>query len=193
MRKPILILALLSLVTPAIAQNYQLGSSVISSGGGHSESSNYSLDGTIGQPIIGEASSPNFIVQGGFWPGTLTLIGGCEYITGDINDNGQPNGIDVVYGVGYFKGGPPPPLECDCPGHGVIYAAGDVNGNCAFNGIDITYYVTYLKGGSPLSFCGDCPPSGVLAGLPGAIPTVVNPMGPIPKLQVNSHPRTVPR
>jgi hypothetical protein len=85
---------------------------------------------------------------------------GCQYVVGDINGNGTANGIDVTYGVTYFKGGNPPPINCDCPGHGIIFAGGDVNGNCVFNGIDITYFVGYLKGGSPLTPCGDCPPVG---------------------------------
>lgn len=88
---------------------------------------------------------------------------GCPYVTGDINGNGTANGIDVTYGVTYFKGGNPPPVVCDCPGHGFIYAGGDVNGNCVFNGIDITYFVSYLKGGAPLTPCADCPPAGMAA------------------------------
>jgi hypothetical protein len=84
---------------------------------------------------------------------------GCQYVIGDINGNGTANGIDVTYGVTYFKGGNNPPITCDCPGHGVIFAGGDVNGNCVFNGIDITYFVGYLKGGSPLIPCADCPPA----------------------------------
>jgi len=91
------------------------------------------------------------------------MIGGrCRYTAGDINGNDTPNGIDVVYGVNYLKGGEPPPDSCDCRPDVPIYpfyAAGDVNGNCAFNGIDITYFVAYLKGLQPsLEYCPDCPP-----------------------------------
>jgi hypothetical protein len=83
-------------------------------------------------------------------------------MVGDINGNGQSNGIDVTYGVNYFKGGAAPPDTIyDCPDIGEwLFAAGDVNGNCAFNGIDITYFVAYLKGMQPaLLFCPSCPPS----------------------------------
>jgi hypothetical protein len=82
-------------------------------------------------------------------------------IVGDINGNGQANGIDVTYGVSYFKGGNAPLNACNCPPTPFpFYAAGDVNGNCAFNGIDITYYVAYLKGSpNPLNFCPTCPPA----------------------------------
>ena len=83
----------------------------------------------------------------------------CNYIPGDINGNGQANGLDVVYGVNYLKGGPPPPDSCDCQPHGMLYVAGDVNGNCQFNGIDITYLVNHFKiWPSPsLLYCPDCP------------------------------------
>ncbi len=87
----------------------------------------------------------------------------CTYIIGDINANGATNGIDVVYGVNYFKGGAPPPVSCDCPPGGLLYVAGDVNGNCAFNGIDVSYFVNYLKGGVALASCPSCPPGGMIA------------------------------
>ncbi len=38
-----------------------------SSGGGHTQSSNYSLDGTVGQSAPGLAHSPNFCLGSGFW------------------------------------------------------------------------------------------------------------------------------
>jgi len=86
----------------------------------------------------------------------------CEYIVGDINNNGDANGVDVTYAVNYLKGlGPAPPNICyDCPSSGQeLFSAGDVNGNCQFNGVDVTYYVNYLKGLGPnLGFCADCPP-----------------------------------
>lgn len=91
---------------------------------------------------------------------TSTTIGACVYIPGDIGGNGSVNGIDVVFGVNYLKGGIPPTTQCDmCPQPIPFYAAGDVNGSCAFNGIDITFFVNYLKGSVPdLLFCPSCPP-----------------------------------
>jgi hypothetical protein len=93
---------------------------------------------------------------------TMSILSGCVYIPGDINGNGFSNGIDVTYGVAFFKGGNPPPDTCfDCPAAGQnLLATGDVNGNCAFNGIDITFYVAYLKGIQPtLRWCETCPPA----------------------------------
>lgn len=92
----------------------------------------------------------------------ITLRSGCTYIAGDANGSGDFNGLDVTYGVNYFKGqGAPPPDTCDCPTWGLLYAAADANGNCNFNGIDITYCVNYLKGiGRPPTSCRECPPNG---------------------------------
>jgi hypothetical protein len=89
---------------------------------------------------------------------------GCQYVVGDINGNGALNGIDVSYGVGYFKGGSVPPYTCLCNGD-TWYVAGDVNGNCVFNGIDITYMVAYFKGGAAPVYCPSCPP--IIQAVPG--------------------------
>lgn len=88
--------------------------------------------------------------------------GTCYYMPGDINGNDQANGIDVTYGVGFFKGGMAPADTCrDCPAVGQdLMAAGDVNGNCSFNGVDLTYYVAFLKGyQEALGWCQSCPPA----------------------------------
>jgi hypothetical protein len=96
----------------------------------------------------------------------MQVSSGCAYTIGDINNNGAANGIDVVYGVNYFKGSSAPPIDCGspvgpCPQASPFYAAGDVNGNCAFNGIDVTFFVNYLKGVVPaLLICPTCPPAG---------------------------------
>jgi hypothetical protein len=93
---------------------------------------------------------------------------------GDINGNGDANGVDVSYAVNYLKGiGPQPPVECpDCPDPGEnLFAAGDVNANCQFNGVDVTYYVNFLKGiGPALAFCPSCPPAGLAPPVPAVIP-----------------------
>ncbi len=82
----------------------------------------------------------------------------CNYIVGDANGNQSFNGLDVVYSVSYFKGGPPPPYSCECTPGQTWYVAGDVNASCNFNGLDVSYMVTYLKGGPPPVPCADCPP-----------------------------------
>ena len=103
---------------------------------------------------------------------------GCAYIPGDINGNGATNGIDVVYGVNYFKGGPMPPDSCNCPPAVFpFYAAGDVNANCNFNGIDITFFVNFLKGTVPaLLSCPTCPPEALLETVAPAVMPIKTPI-----------------
>jgi hypothetical protein len=65
---PMLVLLLsLVLVTTALAQGAQVAWYVMSSGGGHSGSTNYVVDGTMGQPAVGLLYSTNYSLGGGFW------------------------------------------------------------------------------------------------------------------------------
>ncbi|UCC79458.1 MAG: hypothetical protein JSW64_14515 [Candidatus Zixiibacteriota bacterium] len=82
-----------------------------------------------------------------------------DYVVGDVNGSGNYDGLDVTFGVNFFKGGPPPPYECECTPGNVWFIAGDVNGSCSYNGLDITYGVGYFKGGDTPIPCGDCPPN----------------------------------
>ncbi len=160
------------LASSVSAQNYRIDWYVIGSGGGHSASSNYQLDGTIGQPIVGQSSSPNYQIEAGFWVGAGAPVGpSCDYVIGDANNNGSFNGLDVVYSVSYFKGGPPPGYSCECTPGQIWYVAGDVNGSCNFNGLDVSYMVTYLKGGPAPNPCADCPPARFMIA-PKPIPAV---------------------
>ncbi len=92
----------------------------------------------------------------------LTVLGGCDYVTGDVNGSGVFNGLDVTYGVGYFKGGAPPLYSCECTPGNTWYVSGDVNNSCSFNGLDVTFMVSFFKGGSIPTSCLDCLPSGIL-------------------------------
>jgi hypothetical protein len=87
---------------------------------------------------------------------------GCDYVVGDANNSATFNGLDVTYGVAYFKGGPPPPYSCECTPGNTWYVSGDVNNSCSYNGLDITYSVSYFKGGPGPIPCADCPPTGIL-------------------------------
>jgi hypothetical protein len=91
------------------------------------------------------------------------LLGpGCEYVIGDVNNSGNYNGLDITFGVAFFKGGIDPICDtCDCPPHPFFWVCGDVNGSCSYNGLDITYGVAFLKGGPGLIPCPDCPPIGL--------------------------------
>ncbi len=94
----------------------------------------------------------------------MNVLAGCDYFIGDVNGSGTYNGLDITFGVLYFKGGNPPGYECECTPGNTWFVSGDVNGSCSYNGLDITYGVAYLKGGPSPIPCGDCPPIGRLAG-----------------------------
>jgi hypothetical protein len=97
--------------------------------------------------------------QGGADIGALSAgcTAGCDYIVGDVNASGSYNGLDITYGVGFFKGGSEPMCD-DCPLCPDWHYCGDVNGSCSYNGLDITYGVAYFKGGTDPVPCPDCPP-----------------------------------
>jgi hypothetical protein len=84
--------------------------------------------------------------------------GGCDYTVGDVNGSSSYNGLDITYGVAFFKGGPDPMCP-DCPPCNSWNYCGDVNGSCSYNGLDITYGVAYFKGGAGPIPCDDCPPN----------------------------------
>ncbi len=84
---------------------------------------------------------------------------GCDYVVGDVNGSDTYNGLDITYGVSYFKGGVAPVYECECPPHGAWFVSGDVNSSCSYNGLDITFGVSYFKGGTAPTPCQDCPPA----------------------------------
>ena len=96
-----------------------------------------------------------------FYSRSDTLAGGggsgCVYIVGDANGSDSYNGLDITYGVAFFKGGASP-LCPDCPPCNSFHYCGDVNGSCSYNGLDITYGVSYFKGGDDPIYCADCPP-----------------------------------
>jgi len=104
------------------------------------------------------------IALGGAWDANLNctddpcLTGGCDYPVGDVNGSDTYNGLDITYGVAFFKGGADPSCA-DCPPCAGWFYCGDVNASCSYNGLDITYGVAYFKGGPPPIPCADCPPA----------------------------------
>jgi len=86
------------------------------------------------------------------------LQAGCEYVVGDVNGS---DGLDITFGVAFFKGGTSPMCpfgSCPIPPCDAFFYCGDVNGSCSYNGLDITYGVAYFKGGPNPIPCADCPP-----------------------------------
>jgi hypothetical protein len=86
---------------------------------------------------------------------------GCDYVVGDVNGSDSYNGLDIIYGVNFFKGGPDtmcPPGSCPIPPCDSFFYCGDVNGSCTYNGLDITFGVAHFKDGAPPVPCPYCPP-----------------------------------
>jgi beta-lactamase superfamily II metal-dependent hydrolase len=85
----------------------------------------------------------------------------CHYYIGDINGDSIVGAADVTYGVRYFKGfGPQPVDSCFLDStQSYLYVSGDINGNCEFRGSDISRLVAYLKGVSTLRYCHFFPPT----------------------------------
>lgn len=48
---------------------FGLGWHVIPSGGGHSSSADYALDGSAGQPVVGRLTSASYRLGAGYWYG----------------------------------------------------------------------------------------------------------------------------
>lgn len=68
--------------------------------------------------------------------GTITIVG---HTTGDMNDDGTINIVDLTHFVAYlFSGGPPPP----------IMESADMNRDGSINIADLTFLVNYLFGGA---------------------------------------------
>jgi hypothetical protein len=68
----VLLLATLVLTSLALASgSYSINWWVIGGGGGRAESGNYSLDFTIGQPVVGVATDTGYELCSGFWCGAV--------------------------------------------------------------------------------------------------------------------------
>lgn len=144
----------------AAAQNYRIDRYIIGSGGGESQSANYQVNGTIGQPIIGASSSANYVVEAGFWVGSGLAQSGYEYLPGDANmyNGAWPPaviGSDVTYLVNYFRGLPTNPA-CLIES---LYASADVNASCNVIGSDVTRLVSYFRGQAVIEYCPDWEPA----------------------------------
>ena len=156
----VLILYLL-LIASVSAQNHQVDWYVIASGGGHTESGAYQVDGTLGQAVVGETSSDNYTVEAGYWVGAgPSGPEGYEYLPGDVNMyNGTwpPASIggDVTYLVNYFRG-IETSISCLL---GDFWCSADANGDCNIIGSDVTRLVNYFRGQADLLYCADYEPA----------------------------------
>lgn len=126
-------------ISPRVGE--QINWQVISSGGTNGSSASFSLNGTVGQTVVGTGSSDNFSLTHGYWQEFES--GDCCNIKADINHDGsEPNIADLVHLVNYmFSSGPPPPCMEEA----------DINGDSSI-GPDITdlvYLVNYMFNSGP--------------------------------------------
>ena len=94
--------------------------------------------------------------------------GGCDYIPGDCDHNGEPATLpDVIAMIGMYRGTVVHPYECDCPPHGETFGAtADPNGNCIADELpDVVAEIGIYRGTVEALGCEDCP--GSLRLLPG--------------------------
>ena len=86
----------------------------------------------------------------------------CDYISGDVNNNGTPLELeDVLAMVSLYRGSLLPYFTCACPPHGDDFAAtSDPNGNCVpFELNDVMVEIAAFRGIATASGCPDCPGS----------------------------------
>jgi hypothetical protein len=127
------------------AATYDIPWHVISGGGGHGTSVNYSLNGTAGQTAVGYGTSASYALSSGYWQ----VFGGggatCCVVAGDSDNNGAFNISDAVHDINHvFKGGPPA-VCCD---------AADADNNGTFNISDAVYKINRVFKGGPPPVCG---------------------------------------
>ena len=145
---PLIILLLLFAVGMADPNTgEQINWQVVSSGGARGTSTNYILNGTVGQTAVGTGSSANYGLNQGYWQTFDTP--GCCVLRGDVAlpKDGAVLVNDIVSLVNYiFKGGTAPTCidEGDC--------AVPLDGAILVN--DIVSLVNYIfKGGATPPAC----------------------------------------
>ena len=115
---------------------------ILSGGGNRGTSTNYVLNGTVGQTAVGPGTTSNYKINQGYWQ---TFEGtSCCIKAGDANHSSLVNIQDITYLINFlYKGGPIP--SC--------YYEGDANGSKIINIQDITYLINYLYKGGPAPIC----------------------------------------
>jgi len=128
----------------AAAAASEINWQVISGGGTDATSTNFGLQGTIGQVATSSGASTNFILNHGYWQ-TFDFAGG---VCGEVNGDGAINIGDVVFVINYiFREGPPSDPLC----------LSDANGDGAVNIGDPVFIISYIfrEGPPPVTDC--CP------------------------------------
>jgi hypothetical protein len=87
----------------------------------------------------------------------------CQYLPGDVNDDGQVDGLDLKLLVECIKlTNMPPPQRCfngALPRDHSLYVAADANGDCRIGTGDITRLCRHLMGRVSIGYCRLFPPT----------------------------------
>jgi hypothetical protein len=109
---------------------------VIGCGGGQGVSTNYILNGTVGQTAVGPGTSTNYKLNQGFWQNVSNSC--CVGKRGNVNMSGIVDLADLSVLVNFLTGGG---YVFPC------YDAANVNGLGIVDLADLSVLVSYLTGG----------------------------------------------
>jgi hypothetical protein len=141
-----IVMAFLALTITLVAQQEScIDWYCASSGGSDGGSSNFVLQGTAGQSVVGVGHSGSFRLSHGYWQ--EPTVGGPGYICGDTDGNSIVNISDAAYLIAYIFGGgeaPDPLAAADCDCNGIV------------NITDVIYLIAYIFGAGPVP-CEACP------------------------------------
>jgi hypothetical protein len=73
MKTLIQIVLILTFATIAARAQYTIESSAINGGGGKSQGGRFTVEGTIGQPVVGISNGGRYQIDGGFWGGVQVV------------------------------------------------------------------------------------------------------------------------
>ena len=115
---------------------------VISDGGAKGTSTNYKLEGTIGQTASAKGISSSYNVNHGYWQNFGTS--GCCVRGGDANHDGKLNLLDAAYIINkLYRGGP----------DFICRAEADAEANGTINLRDVAYIINGLYRAGPMPTC----------------------------------------
>ncbi len=143
-------LILVLLVMTSSASSDEIARQVVGCGGTEASSTNFTLNGTVGQPIIGLINSPGYGISQGFWIPMTGGAGGCCLNRGDFDHNGRVDVSDLVSWAKWaFSGSTTGPGCEDPPG---FYPECDFDASGQVDVIDIVSWVKW-------SYSGDAGPT----------------------------------
>ena len=125
---------------PNAPDAYEIPWQSVSSAGGEMTSTGYQMLSSIGQGVIGYATSTNYEAGIGYIYGLTTGSNWDCGVWGDVNGDDLVNPVDVVYMVNHvYKNQDARTQPPNCP-----YEAGDVNCDAQVNPVDVVYFVNYV-------------------------------------------------